>query len=130
LVGRLRDAAIGNVRVHVGDALDVLERSPDGWLSGVHVFFPDPWPKVRHERRRLVQPWFASLCARVLQPGGLLHLATDVEAYATRAERTLASEARFERCPAPCRAETRYERKGRAAGRPAIDLAWRRLPDA
>ena len=83
LLARCDEAGLENVRVAMADALDVLE----SWLAPssveeVLVWFPDPWPKKRHHKRRLVQPWFAMLVHRVLQPGGRLFLATDWEPYA------------------------------------------------
>ena len=69
-----------NVKVIQHDAVEVLEHMiPDGSLSGVHVFFPDPWPKKRHHKRRLIQPPLVYLLARKLGPSGYLHLATDWE---------------------------------------------------
>ena len=136
-VGRLlaacRDAGLDNVRVAMADALDVLER----WLAPssaeeVLVWFPDPWPKKRHHKRRLVQAGFASLVHRVLQPGGRLHLATDWEPYATHMLEVLDTHPGFSNCagpgcfmPAPCRRrETRFETRGRRLGHRVFDLAW------
>lgn len=129
LVARLDAEGVANVRVHVGDALDVLERAPDGWLATLVVLFPDPWPKARHAHRRLVQAPFVALVARVLRPGGVLHLATDVAVYAHQARRAVEAEARLAPCPPPPRPSTPYERKGLAAGRSPVDLAWARLGD-
>ncbi len=127
LVSRLDDEGVGNVRVHVGDALDVLERARPARMAGLHVFFPDPWPKNRHANRRLVSASFVELCARVLRPDGVVHVATDVAAYATLTAAVFDADRRFLRCAPGPRAETPYGRKGRAAGRTPIDLAWRRV---
>ncbi len=83
LVQRIERERIENVRVLRGDAVDVLENmiAKDS-LSGVRVFFPDPWPKVRHHKRRLLQPDTARLIADRLRPGGILHVATDHAGYA------------------------------------------------
>src|SRR5690606_38604928 len=86
-VGRLLNALAndgsGNVRVYNHDAVEVLERDiADAALSEIRIYFPDPWHKKRHSKRRLIQPGFAKLLARKLAPGGLLHLATDWEPYA------------------------------------------------
>jgi tRNA (guanine-N7-)-methyltransferase len=81
----LRVAALGltNVRVICADAVEVLERQvPDQCLDRVQIFFPDPWPKTRHHKRRLIQPPFVALLSRKLKPGGRLHVATDCEEYA------------------------------------------------
>ncbi|MGH8883432.1 MAG: tRNA (guanine(46)-N(7))-methyltransferase TrmB, partial [Stackebrandtia sp.] len=74
---------IGNIRLLRGDAVDVLENmiAPES-LTGVRVFFPDPWPKVRHHKRRLLQPATLALIADRLRPGGVLHVATDHADYA------------------------------------------------
>ena len=82
-----------NVKVIQHDAVEVLEHMiPDGSLSGVHVFFPDPWPKKRHHKRRLIQPPLVYLLARKLGPSGYLHLATDWEEYAHQMLEVLSSE--------------------------------------
>jgi tRNA (guanine-N7-)-methyltransferase len=73
---------LGNVRLHVGDARDLLAVLPDGSLERVFILFPDPWPKARHHKRRLVQQDFAAELARVLKPGGALRFATDWADYA------------------------------------------------
>lgn len=70
-----------NVRLRQGDGREVIERIADGSLAVVYVLFPDPWPKTRHWKRRIVQPGFVAECARVLKPGGLLRVATDVKSY-------------------------------------------------
>ena len=61
-----------------------LEEQPDGSLAGIRIFFPDPWPKRKHRKRRLVQPAFVALAASRLRPGGILHMATDWPDYATQ----------------------------------------------
>ena len=134
LLARVHGAGLGNVRVAMADALDVLER----WLAPssveeILVWFPDPWPKKRHHKRRLVQPRFASLVRRVLQSGGRLHLATDWEAYAEHMLEVLEACPGFLNCAAPDRfvsrperrRETRFERRGRGRGHRVFDLAWR-----
>lgn len=137
-VGRLlascHEAGLENVRVAMADALDVLEH----WLAPssveeVLVWFPDPWPKKRHHKRRLVRPWFAALVHRVLQPGGSLHLATDWEPYAEHMLEVLEPHPGFSNCAAPDRfmprperrRETRFESRGRGRGHRVFDLAWR-----
>src|SRR5262249_15585788 len=71
LLNKVHSASVGNLRVVRHDAVEVLERMvEDGALAAIHVFFPDPWPKKRHHKRRLVQPAFAALAARKLAPGG------------------------------------------------------------
>jgi tRNA (guanine-N7-)-methyltransferase len=77
----VEESGVDNVRLHQGDGRDVIERVTDASLSTLYVLFPDPWPKRRHWKRRLVQPEFVAQCARVLAPGGLLRVATDVKSY-------------------------------------------------
>jgi len=137
-VGRLlagcHEAGLENVRIAMADALDVLEQ----WLAPssveeVLVWFPDPWPKKRHHKRRLVQTRFVSLVHRVLQPGGRLHLATDWEPYAEHILEVLEAHPGFSNCAAPDRfmprperrRETRFERRGQGRGHRVFDLAWR-----
>ncbi|MDE0456285.1 MAG: tRNA (guanosine(46)-N7)-methyltransferase TrmB [Chromatiales bacterium] len=137
LLARCHEAGLGNVRVAMADALDVLER----WLAPssveeVLVWFPDPWPKKRHHKRRLVQSRFVSLVHRVLQPGGWLHLATDWEPYADHMLKVLEAHPGFSNCAAPDRfmprperrRETRFERRGRGRGHRVFDLVWRAVP--
>jgi tRNA (guanine-N7-)-methyltransferase len=76
------ERALTNVRLHVGDARDLLAMLPDASLDRVFIMFPDPWPKVRHHKRRLVQPEFVREIVRVLKPGGRLRFATDWADYA------------------------------------------------
>ncbi|KQS57523.1 tRNA (guanine-N7)-methyltransferase [Brevundimonas sp. Leaf363] len=78
----IEEMALTNVRVHAGDARDVLNALPDGSLDRVMVLFPDPWPKARHNKRRLVQEDSAAAMARVLKPGGRLRFVTDWKDYA------------------------------------------------
>ena len=79
------EAALANVRLHVGDARELAEALPDASLDRVFILFPDPWPKARHHKRRLVQPGFVLAMARLLKPGGRLRFATDWADYANAA---------------------------------------------
>jgi tRNA (guanine-N7-)-methyltransferase len=118
-----------NVRVAEGDALTLLaDMLAPGSLAAVHVFFPDPWPKTRHAKRRLVTPAFADLVAARLRPGGLLHVATDWAPYAEQVHRVVAEHAAFAvEAAVPWRPRTRFERRGTDAGRASHDIAARRL---
>ena len=85
------DMALQNVRVHVGDARDVMTALPDGSIGRVFIMFPDPWPKLRHHKRRLIQTAFVNDLTRILAPGGRIRFATDWADYADWAlERFLA----------------------------------------
>jgi tRNA (guanine-N7-)-methyltransferase len=116
-----------NVRVADGDARVLLaEMLPAASVAVVRVFFPDPWPKTRHAKRRLVTPAFAALVADRLVDGGTVHLATDMAAYALEARDVLATTPGLTLAEPPWRATTRFERRGGRQGRPAHDLAARR----
>lgn len=81
----IEENGLENVRLHLGDARDILPRLPDGSLDRIYLLFPDPWPKTRHAKRRFVQDETAGEFVRLLKPGGLLRVATDVIAYADHA---------------------------------------------
>jgi len=122
-----------NLRVIRHDAVDVLEKMiPDASLAGLHVFFPDPWPKKRHNKRRIVQPPLASLMARKLAPGGYIHLATDWQAYAEHMLEVLSAEPLLENTakdyvPRPAyRPQTKFESRGLKLGHGVRDLVFRR----
>ena len=120
-------AGLSNVRVGAGDALVLLRRmlAPES-LAGVRVFFPDPWPKARHAKRRLVTPAFAALVASRLVPGGTLHVATDWPDYAAQVERVVRQAPAFELVGRLPRPRTRFEQQGLDAGRTAYDVVARR----
>jgi tRNA (guanine-N7-)-methyltransferase len=123
LLRRLEAGALTNVRVVEGDVVPVLEALPERSLREVRLFFPDPWPKNRHVKRRLVRPSFADLVASRLAPQGFLHVATDSPAYAEHVREALVGwDVRAERGDRPT---TGYERRAMSAGRVAIDLVCR-----
>lgn len=124
-----------NVRIIRHDATDVLESwLPTGSLDRVHVFFPDPWPKKRHHKRRLIQPDFIGSLARAIRPGGILHMATDWEPYAEQMRDVADASAQFDNLSgAGCysgdradRPETKFERRGLRLGHEVRDLLYRR----
>jgi tRNA (guanine-N7-)-methyltransferase len=128
----LDQQGLGNVRVLVGDGRQLLqERIAPASLAGVRVYFPDPWPKGRHHKRRLVDAGFAALVADRLAPGGLLHCATDWEPYAQQMIAVLAAEpglvlaAEGQERP-DWRPVTRYEARGLDRGHRVRDLFARR----
>ncbi|HTN27278.1 MAG TPA: tRNA (guanosine(46)-N7)-methyltransferase TrmB, partial [Burkholderiales bacterium] len=115
LLKRIEAAKLANLRVIRHDAVEVLERMiPDGALAGIHLFFPDPWPKKRHHKRRLVQTDFAALAARKLARGGYFHAATDWPDYAEQIERVLTAEPLLEPAAPGTRSRpsTKFERRG------------------
>ncbi len=126
---------ITNVRLIAHDAVEVLDRQlAAASLDEVLLYFPDPWPKKRHHKRRIVQPSFAALVADRLKPGGTFHLATDWEPYALQMLEVLDAEPRLANAatggrwiedPA-ARGPTRFERRGRRLGHDVFDLEYRR----
>lgn len=126
-------ASLTNVRIIMHDAVEVLERQiQPASISLIHIFFPDPWPKKRHHKRRLIQPAFAELLARALIPGGLLRLATDWEHYALHMREVLDASSHFENRAGDAgfverpseRPLTRFERRGQRLGHEVWDLEY------
>ena len=127
LLKRIDDQGLRNLRVIRHDAVEVLEHMlADGSLAGIHLFFPDPWPKKRHHKRRLVQPAFAALAARKLAPGGYLHAATDWPDYAAYMVEVLDAEPLLERAAMRARPLTKFEQRGVRLGHEVRDLVYRR----
>ena len=125
LLRRVEQAGLRNVRVVEADGLQVLaDVVPAAALDEVRVFFPDPWPKARHAKRRLVSPAFAVTVADRLRPGGRLHVATDWPSYAAHvlAVVTASPELELVGRDRGDRPLTRFEARGHAAGRPSYDL--------
>ena len=120
LLGKLRDAPMPNIRVHPGDARDLMDAVPDASISRVFLLYPDPWPKRRHHRRRFVTPSHLQPLARIMAPGSELRLATDVADYARQAVEQIAVSDAFSWHPGAKRdwqtpwedwLSTRYEKK-------------------
>ncbi len=133
LIARARAQAAGlaNVRIEKLDGkLFVTRRLAPASLSGLHVYFPDPWPKRRHHKRRLFDPAFAAAAAAALAPGGLLRVASDHASYFGLIREVLEGEASLERVPdeetGPWEAGTHYEVKFRRSGRAIHRLVFRR----
>lgn len=131
LLALVERRGLANVRVAAGDALDLLRHqiAPDQ-LTAVHAYFPDPWPKARHHKRRLIQPAHVALIRSRLAPGGLLHCATDWPAYAEAMLATLTADGQLRNlydgyAPRPAaRPLTKFELRALAAGRPVRDLMF------
>ena len=127
LLKQIAAAGLRNLRIVRHDALEVLEHMvADGALAGIHLFFPDPWPKKRHHKRRLVQPAFAALAARKLAPGGILHVATDWEDYAGQIREVLQASPELVTAPAAARPSTKFELRGLKLGHKVHDIVFRR----
>jgi tRNA (guanine-N7-)-methyltransferase len=130
----LRAEALGlaNLRVASRDAVEILSaRMPDASLDAVLLYFPDPWPKKRHHKRRIVQPAFVELVARKLRPGGRFRLATDWQPYAEQMLEVLSAGTEFENecgtgySPRPAsRPLTRFESRGQRLGHEVWDLSF------
>jgi tRNA (guanine-N7-)-methyltransferase len=133
LLKRLAAQELTNVRIVQHDAVEVVEHmlAPDS-IDGAHVFFPDPWPKKRHHKRRLIQAPFVHLLAQRVRPGGYLHVATDWEPYAAQMLEVLSGEPLLLNtapgfAPRPAhRPLTKFEQRGLTLGHPAFDLLFRR----
>ena len=134
LLKQLGERCLSNIRIVQHDAVEVLSHMlAPASLNGAHVFFPDPWHKTRHHKRRLIQPPLVRLLARRLQPGGYLHLATDWEDYAVQmlevlgAEPTLVNTA-TDYAPRPeSRPLTKFEARGLRLGHGVWDLLFKRI---
>ncbi len=134
LLREIRDSNITNLRVMQGDAVQVLENCfTENSLDRTQIFFPDPWHKKRHHKRRLIQPSFVEVVARKLRQGGVLHLATDWENYAEQMMEVMSASPRFcNMAGVGCfateheRVETKFERRGRRLGHGVWDLLFKK----
>lgn len=138
LLLKLEEHGLQNVRIACDDAVELLTlRVPDGSLQGIRIYFPDPWPKKRHHKRRIIQDGFIALLARKMNTGGILHMATDWEPYAEymlevmQASRAFAnlSEAGGASPQPEWRPSTKYEKRGERLGHQVFDLVYRRLDE-
>jgi tRNA (guanine-N7-)-methyltransferase len=134
LLKRIAALGLANVRVIQHDAVDVLESMiPPASLDGVHVFFPDPWPKKRHHKRRLIQPPFVALMASRMKHGAYVHVATDWEDYAQQIMEILSAEPQLANtadgyAPRPeHRPLTKFETRGLKLGHGVWDVVFRRV---
>ncbi len=134
LLKLIEEQTLRNVRVIQHDAVEVLQTMiPAGSLHGVHVFFPDPWPKLRHHKRRLIQAPFVELLTQRLTPGGYLHVATDWAPYAEQVLAVLSansglvnSVSGYSRRP-EYRPLTKFEQRGLRLGHAVYDIVFRRI---
>jgi tRNA (guanine-N7-)-methyltransferase len=132
----IRDHRLSNIRLHMGDALDVLERVPDGTLTMVYLLHPDPWPKARHAKRRMVNPGPLDLIAAKLRPGGEFRLGTDDPTYCRWSMMVMNRRRDFEWLAESAKdfltrpggwPETRYEAKARRKGHEVWYFRYRRV---
>jgi tRNA (guanine-N7-)-methyltransferase len=138
LLLRIEEEVCSNVRVIQHDAVEVMEQMlPDGAFAGVYLFFPDPWHKKRHHKRRILQPRLLDNLARIIAPGGVFHAATDWQDYAAHMMTVLSDDAaRFDNTAGTgsfalrpdWRLTTKFEHRGRRLGHGVWDLIFRRRP--
>ena len=137
LLLELERQGITNVRVFTADAIEVLDHSiPDNSLNRVLLFFPDPWPKKRHHKRRIVRAGFVENLARKLVAGGILHMATDWEDYAEHMLEVMNGVPEYRNCAGngnyslrpSYRPVTKFERRGQRLGHGVWDLLFERVP--
>jgi len=134
LLKLIAELNLKNVRIVQHDAVEVLQQMiAPVTLDGVHLFFPDPWPKKRHHKRRLIQPLFAALLATRMKPSAYLHAATDWEDYAQQMLQVLSAEPALENTARDfaqrpgSRPETKFERRGVKLGHRVWDLVFRKF---
>ena len=134
LLARIAELQLANVRVIQHDAVEVIEKMiAPASLDGVHLFFPDPWPKKRHHKRRLIQAPFVSLLTSRMKPGAVLHTCTDWEDYAAQmlqvltAEPTLQNTASGYATRPETRPQTKFERRGIGLGHGVWDVMFRKI---
>jgi tRNA (guanine-N7-)-methyltransferase len=137
LLLKIEEHAIGNIRIACADATEFLrKRIPENSLDGIRIYFPDPWPKKRHHKRRIIQPSFVRALASRMQTGAILHLATDWEPYAEYMLEVLDSvddlvnlSSSGGYCDKPgWRPETKYEQRGQRLGHMVKDLLFSKAP--
>ncbi len=136
LLGKIREAGVENLAIHPGDVRDLFDVLPDASIARAFLLYPDPWPKKRHHRRRFVNPEFLDPLARVMQPGAILRVATDIEDYVRQTLEQLTRHPDFEwlaegpddwRKPWDDWQSTRYENKALREGRKPHYLTFTRL---
>lgn len=132
-VAAISDRGLTNIRIHAGDARDLLSALPDASLDRIELLYPDPWPKRRHNKRRIVSEEFLASAARVLKNGCELRFATDIDDYCAWTLRRLQASKDFDwpatrppdwLIPWEGWAPTRYEQKARREGRPSAYLTF------
>jgi tRNA (guanine-N7-)-methyltransferase len=133
LLKQIDERGLTNVRLVQHDAVEVLQHMiKPATLDAVHIFFPDPWPKKRHHKRRVIQPGFIALAASKLRPGGYIHAATDWQEYAEQILAVLGAEPEIENTAASFadrpayRPQTKFETRGLKLGHGVWDIVFRK----
>lgn len=134
LLNQIEQLELANLRIIQHDAVEVLQHMlPAACLQGVHIFFPDPWPKARHHKRRLIQPTLVARLCEHLKTGGYIHVATDWEGYAVQILQVLSQESRLANtaanyAPRPeYRPLTKFEQRGLKLGHGVWDLIFTKI---
>jgi tRNA (guanine-N7-)-methyltransferase len=134
LLARIAELRLANVRVIQHDAVEVLQAMiAPAALDGAHIFFPDPWPKKRHRKRRLIQAPFVALLASRMKPGAILHACTDWENYAQQMLEVLSADPALRNTASgysarpDTRPQTKFERRGLDLGHRVWDLVFRKV---
>ena len=134
LLKQIEESGLKNIRIIQHDAVEVLrDMLADDVLDGVHIFFPDPWHKTRHNKRRLIQPSFVAQLVKKIKPGGYIHVATDWQDYAEQVLAVLSGEKSLENtaedyAPRPAyRPLTKFEQRGLRLGHGVWDLVFKKL---
>jgi tRNA (guanine-N7-)-methyltransferase len=134
LLKQIGEQNLTNLRIIQHDAVEVMQHMiPNASLDGIHIYFPDPWHKSKHHKRRLIQPGFVALLAQKLKPGAYLHLATDWDDYAQQMLSVLSAELQLKNtvtdfAPRPeFRPLTKFEQRGLRLGHGVWDLVFRRV---
>lgn len=138
LAKRIHEQRLTNIRIVQHDAVEVVrDMLTASSLAGVHIFFPDPWPKARHHKRRLIAPLFVSMLASRITPGGVLHCATDWQHYAEQMLAVLGAEPQLKnahsgyapepRSPIATRPTTKFHARGKRLGHDVWDLLFIRV---
>ena len=133
LLKQIEELGLKNIRIIQHDAVEVLrDMLADNVLDGVHIFFPDPWHKTRHNKRRLIQPSFVAQLVKKIKPGGYIHVATDWQDYAEQVLAVLSGEKSLENtaadyAPRPAyRPLTKFEQRGLRLGHGVWDLVFKK----
>jgi tRNA (guanine-N7-)-methyltransferase len=127
LLHRAAEAELTNLRVMSEDSVGILANCiSEGTLATIQIFFPDPWHKKKHHKRRLISSEFLTLVFSRLAPGGILHVATDWAPYAEAIDEVVSNNQGFIATPPPARPVTKYERRGLRLGHEVFDRAWSR----
>ncbi|MFY9180582.1 MAG: tRNA (guanosine(46)-N7)-methyltransferase TrmB, partial [Venatoribacter sp.] len=135
LLALAEENELTNLRTYKEDAIEVLKLLPDHCVDTVQLFFPDPWHKKKHNKRRIVQPAFADTLHRILKPGGIFHMATDWEPYKDHMLEIMDAQSNYENIagkgncvPRPdFRPHTKFEARGERKGHGVWDLMYRTI---